>query len=64
MIAVKISDLFMIFHDAVGHLYFQVADGSHSPHLSFTFQNHLLLIVIPVLPEKQQLHSNIVTIKI
>ena len=48
MIAVKISDLFMIFHDAVGHLYFQVADGSHSPRLSFTFQNHLLLIVIPV----------------
>jgi len=54
----------MIFEDAVGHLYFQVADGSHSPLLSFTFQNNMLLIDIPVLPEKQQLDSKIVTIKV
>ena len=44
----------MFLNDAVGHLYFQVADGSHSQLLSFTIQNQLLLKVIPVLLEKQE----------
>ena len=44
----------MFLNDAVGHLYFQVADGSHSQLLSFTIQNHLFLKVIPVLLEKQE----------
>ena len=44
----------MFLKYAVGHLYFQVADGSHSQLLSFTIQNQLLLKVIPVLLEKQE----------